>query len=213
MRIIFLFLCLSTAVFGEDWTVGGKDFHNVKVDQVESDRVHISYDGGVGTVALADLSPELQKKFGYDPNKADAESKQREENIKPDWEKVSSKFLLPWVDTIKQQEEAGELSGVKAQLQEGKISIFNALLSASKLNGTTDATIKQWIDCIMQDEICVGMPKELIPLAWGNPDSDTVTSSGDGDDWETMTFGHWSSMVFIAGGVIKNITTTTTTQN
>ena len=54
----------------EDWTVNGKDYHNVKVGVIEADRVHITYDGGIGTVAFADLSPELQKRFGYDSEKA-----------------------------------------------------------------------------------------------------------------------------------------------
>jgi len=55
---------------GEDWTVSGKDYHNVIVGQVEANKVHITYDGGLGTIAFADLQPELQKRFNYDPEKA-----------------------------------------------------------------------------------------------------------------------------------------------
>jgi hypothetical protein len=58
------------SVRAEDWTVSGKDYHNVVVGQVEADRVHISYDGGVGAVNLADLPPDLQRRFNYDPEKA-----------------------------------------------------------------------------------------------------------------------------------------------
>ena len=59
---------------GENWTVDGKDYHNVTVTQVDSDKVHIMYDGGVGTVPLADLPPELQKRFNYDRAGAQAAS-------------------------------------------------------------------------------------------------------------------------------------------
>lgn len=57
-------------VTASDWTVNGKTFHNVKVGTVDSDVVHITYDGGAGTVALSDLPPDLRKKFNYDPNRA-----------------------------------------------------------------------------------------------------------------------------------------------
>ena len=59
-------------VVAEDWTVNGKAYRNVMVGQVEADRVHITYDGGVGTVALADLSPGLQKRFNYNTAQAKA---------------------------------------------------------------------------------------------------------------------------------------------
>ena len=61
----------------EDWTVGGKTFHNVTVTKVEADVVHILYDGGAGSVPLASLTPDLQKKFGYNPTAA-AEAAQAE---------------------------------------------------------------------------------------------------------------------------------------
>jgi hypothetical protein len=70
-------MCCLTAR-AEDWTVNGKDYHNVTVGQVEPDRVHITYDGGVGTVMLSDLTPELQKRFDYDPQKAKASTDARD---------------------------------------------------------------------------------------------------------------------------------------
>jgi predicted SnoaL-like aldol condensation-catalyzing enzyme len=66
---VALSIMLATAlpVLAEDWTVNGKDYHNVKVTKVDADKVHIMYDGGIGSVNLADLPPDLQKKFNYDP--------------------------------------------------------------------------------------------------------------------------------------------------
>ena len=50
MKSLFLALppplLLMPVVHGEDWTVDGKDYHNVKVTKVEPDVVHIMYDGG-----------------------------------------------------------------------------------------------------------------------------------------------------------------------
>lgn len=65
----------------EDWTFKGKTYHNVVVGKIYPDRVEITFDGGVGTPSLADLSPELQKRFNYDPtaaNKAKEEEQAKE---------------------------------------------------------------------------------------------------------------------------------------
>ncbi|MCE0483605.1 MAG: hypothetical protein LV479_05140 [Methylacidiphilales bacterium] len=62
--------------------MNGKTFHNVTVGKVEVDRVHITYDGGIGTVALADLPPDLQKRFNYDPAQAKAATQKREDDSK-----------------------------------------------------------------------------------------------------------------------------------
>lgn len=78
MRIIFLFLFLSVFVRADDWIVAGKTYHNVVVGTIEADKVHITYDGGMGSLSLSDLTPDLQKKFNYDPAKAKAESDARE---------------------------------------------------------------------------------------------------------------------------------------
>ena len=72
--IIVAGLCCLTAR-AEDWTVNGKTYHNVTVTKVEPDAVHIMFDGGIGSVKIADLTPELQKKFNYDPAKAKAAEK------------------------------------------------------------------------------------------------------------------------------------------
>ena len=80
MKPLALFLALMILpAMAEDWTVNGKDYHNVKVTQVDSDRVHIIYDGGVGTVALADLPSDLQTRFGYDAIKAKAAAREEAE--------------------------------------------------------------------------------------------------------------------------------------
>jgi thiol-disulfide isomerase/thioredoxin len=66
--MLFLALAPLTA-WGEDWTVDGKDYHDVVVDGVDAGLVSIHYDGGVGRLPLADLPPELQKRFNFVPTK------------------------------------------------------------------------------------------------------------------------------------------------
>lgn len=64
---VFVFLPLCRA---EDWTVKDKTYRDVTVMNADADEVAIMYDGGIAHLKLADLTPDLQKKFGYDPAKA-----------------------------------------------------------------------------------------------------------------------------------------------
>lgn len=72
MKTLLLLLVLSLSLHAEDWTVCGKTYHGVTVGQIEADRVHITYDMGVGTIMISDMSPDLQQRFAYDPAAAKA---------------------------------------------------------------------------------------------------------------------------------------------
>ena len=73
-------LCCLTAK-AEDWTVNGKTYHNVVAGEVEADRVHFKADDGIGSFMLADLPPDLQKRFNYDPLKAKAANEKKEKEL------------------------------------------------------------------------------------------------------------------------------------
>lgn len=85
LKIIFLSIILmlgaTVLVRAEDWTVNGRGYHNVKVTSVTDDMVRVTYDGGVGAFNLADLTPDLKKRFSYDPAKAKAAAAQREQQL------------------------------------------------------------------------------------------------------------------------------------
>lgn len=71
MRIIFLFIFLSIAVYGEDWkTADGKIYQGVTVVKVEADAVTILDEDGGARIDLARLPADLQRRFNYDPAKA-----------------------------------------------------------------------------------------------------------------------------------------------
>ena len=72
MKILALVLLTALPALCEDWTVAGKDYHNIKVTDSDALTVSVTYDGGIGHFNISDLSPELQAKLKYDPNKAKA---------------------------------------------------------------------------------------------------------------------------------------------
>jgi hypothetical protein len=199
----------------EDWTVDGKTFHNVVPGTVEIDKVHVTYDGGIGTVPLASLTPDLQKRFHYDPINVRAQELVKQDEEKSDWEKINDDFLVALVSKVKEETDSAKTGDQKltAQVHQMQLVFFHNTFGNHDLNEAQKSAVKEWAECVINRQVCIGMPKDLIQFAWGTPDSDTVSTSGDGNDIETMTFGHWSSLIFISDGVIKNITQTQTANN
>lgn len=76
--IISMFFISVLALHAEDWTVCGKTYQNVIVLKIEPDLVSIAYSGGMGRIALCDLNPDLQNKFGYSPDASKIAAKARE---------------------------------------------------------------------------------------------------------------------------------------
>ena len=78
-----LFLCclaLQSAFAAESnltLTVNGSTYSNCTFGTVTPATVKVFHDAGVATLPLAKLSPELQKQFGYDPQKAEQYSQAR----------------------------------------------------------------------------------------------------------------------------------------
>jgi len=58
--------------------VGKEVYYNVRIVKVTPVSVVIAHRDGIGSVSLADLPPDLQKKLGYDPARATAEEARRQ---------------------------------------------------------------------------------------------------------------------------------------
>jgi len=67
----FLLASSTTILHAEDWTTtDGKVYQGVAVVKAEPDAVTIVHHDGGALVPLSKLSPDLQKRFNYDPAKA-----------------------------------------------------------------------------------------------------------------------------------------------
>src|SRR6266516_5351892 len=65
------FLCLASVVLANDFkTIDGKEYENVTVSRVEPDGIVLTFSGGIVKIPFTELSPEVQKKYGYDPKAA-----------------------------------------------------------------------------------------------------------------------------------------------
>lgn len=70
-QTLLIALLLPATLLAEDLTtVSGKKYTGVTINRVEADGLAISHDDGLAKVPFSDLSEELRKKYGYDPQKA-----------------------------------------------------------------------------------------------------------------------------------------------
>lgn len=74
--VLLLLLLLAASAYGEETNltliVNGVTYQNARWGTITPDSVSIIHRSGVTSIPLSQLSPELQKKFGYDPQKAQA---------------------------------------------------------------------------------------------------------------------------------------------
>ncbi|WP_309400165.1 C1 family peptidase [Cerasicoccus maritimus] len=61
-----------------DWRIGDQVYHKVVIKEVTPRAVIILHSKGITQIPLADLPPEAQKKFGYDPEAAAADEQRAE---------------------------------------------------------------------------------------------------------------------------------------
>jgi hypothetical protein len=63
-------LSASIALADDFKTIEGKEYKNATVSRVEPDGIVISFAGGIVKIPFTELSPEIQTKFGYNPQAA-----------------------------------------------------------------------------------------------------------------------------------------------
>jgi hypothetical protein len=64
-------VCFASIALADDFkTIDGKEYKNVKVSRVEPDGVVITFSGGIVKIPFTELPPEIQAKFGYNPQAA-----------------------------------------------------------------------------------------------------------------------------------------------
>jgi hypothetical protein len=60
-------LSTSLALADDFKTINGKEYKNATVSRVEADGITIKFSGGIAKIFFVELQPEIQRKYGYDP--------------------------------------------------------------------------------------------------------------------------------------------------
>jgi len=69
--LLFLIFCCVPVALADDFkTLAGKEYENVTVSRVEPDGIVLTGKSGISKVYFTELPKDVQKRFGYDPEKA-----------------------------------------------------------------------------------------------------------------------------------------------
>jgi len=99
-------LSASLALAEDFKTVNGKEYKSAAVSRVEADGIVIKFHGGIAKLFFVELPNEVQRRFGYNPNKigaekaaaraaqkaAERESAEKEKNAEADLKQSVEKF-------------------------------------------------------------------------------------------------------------------------
>jgi len=78
--VIFASLCATVALPDDFKTIDGKEYENVEVNRVEPDGiVVITFSCAIVKIPFNELSPEIKRKYGYNPQAAAAYSAEQSE--------------------------------------------------------------------------------------------------------------------------------------
>jgi len=206
--------------WAEDWTVNGKDYHNVTVGKVEPDRVHITYDGGIGTVMLSDLTPELQKRFNYDPAQAKAAAQRRDADQSVAAQSYASvDRLRSQIQSQNQavQQNADAMAALYTKWDEDishltgnpKIVLQNKLAELKGAIVGCQSSIQQkqkLVEAVRTHSVFIGMPRDFLFLSLGMPSTTNTDTNANGSK-EQFVYG--SQYVYVENGVVTAVQTTT----
>jgi hypothetical protein len=102
----------ASRALGDDFTtLKGKEYKNAKVSRVEPDGVVLVYKSGVVKVYFAELPEEIQKRFGYDPAKADVERKSLEDR------RIEEQKAAEWQRVEREKNAEADLKQAEAEFQ------------------------------------------------------------------------------------------------
>jgi hypothetical protein len=69
--LLFLAFCFVSVALSDDFkTLAGKDYKNVTVSRVEPDGIVLTGKSGISKIYFTELPKDVQKRFGYDSEKA-----------------------------------------------------------------------------------------------------------------------------------------------
>jgi hypothetical protein len=108
LSLVPLFLAFGgCSLRAEDWkTTDGKVYANVTVIKSEADAVTILYRDGGALIPMANLPPDLQKRFKYDPAKAKVAARERAMTDSQDAKALAAE--MEQAKTLKAVEQAKE---------------------------------------------------------------------------------------------------------
>jgi len=192
---------------GTDFTtLDGHKFVAVTVSKVEPDGVSIVTDSGVEKLKFTNLPSDIQKKYGYNPEKEKAYQKQQADiatavrnkaqqtaTQQSVWEPYTTAIYTASRD-IPTDEDQKKYDLLKLEFEVVK-QICQPLLD----HGIERETVAHWVYCTKNHRIVNGIPSSLVLVMLGKPETINRYSHGD-DQW---VYGN-GLYIHVANGLVTS---------
>ncbi len=238
IRIVFFLLVAAIQAFAADAertivTLDGTKYEQATVSRVEPDGIRISYSDGATKIPFEQLSPELQKEFGYDPEKAgkhraamNAANEQAVANFQRQ-KQMEARFAT-WVKELDRKKQIAvntptdilQRNGSKQDVEsftskaneviatfEARFTTLRKLIGALDQAGVRYEDTKRLIDAVYEEKVFIGMPESFVLLSWGTPSrvNSTMNGGGRSEQWVYRHGTVEASYVYVDDGVVKSI--------
>jgi hypothetical protein len=238
IRIIILLFITAHQAFAADnertiVTLNGTKYENATVSRVEPDGIRISHSDGATKIPFESLSPELQKEFGYDPEKAgkhraamNAANQQAAVNFQKQ-KQLEARFTT-WAQELERKKQVAlyaptdilQRGGSKEDLNaftakstqlittfEARFTALRQLIALLDQSGASYESTKRLIDAVYDEKVFIGMPAAFVRLSWGNPSdvNSTLNGSGRSEQWIYRHGRIDASYVYVDDGIVRSI--------
>jgi hypothetical protein len=150
-------LCFASVGFSDDFrTVNGKEYRDATVTRVEPDGIVVKTKSGINKVYFAELPKEVQERFHYDPQKANAHAAEQASNY--------AAYQKQQDDSRREREEAAAKNNAILAEQQVATNRIQALQSRyAELQQDENATLLK-----------IGEAKQPGPEYWGGTKGRTL---------------------------------------
>ena len=180
-------LLFAFAAAADDFkTIDGKEYKNVTVSRVEPDGIVITFSRGIVKLPFAELSPEIQKKYGYD-----------EEQAKAFAAKVAQDQQDIYLQTEAEKERQAKIREAEEQIRQNEKRIAaNEAQNRAKIEQT-----------IARHELFIGMTSEQCVQSRGKPDKINITTTSDRreEQWVYSGRQYWVSSQAAGGTALTTV--------
>ena len=155
-KVLLFLLCFASVGFSEDFkTLDGKECKDATVTRVEPDGIVLKTKSGITKVYFVELPPEVQNRFGYNPQKATAHAAEQASNY--------AAYQKQQEDSRREREEAAAKN--------------NAILAEQQVATNRIQALQNRYAELQQDEnatlLKIGEAKQPGPAYWGGSKGNT----------------------------------------
>jgi hypothetical protein len=221
LYLLITLLLLTKPIFAEETkkydeliTKSGKKYTSVIVLQKTDSKISITHQNGAASIPYEELPDNIIKELGGFDAKAAVIEREKEailqekiavaERDEIKVKEANERRFKKLIELVKIQVELKAKSNSKdLEKINAVIAKYNSIYSdLKKFPDATDEQIDDWIECIINQKLKVGMPSLLILHSWGSPHKINQNSHAP-DEWIYRRLNNSFTYLYVEDGKLK----------